>query len=232
VGHPLAQRVIGLGKSFALSSAEVNFKYHSSGKKIALLEPIIGKKGWLSCTQFTVASLETEDVIAFSAITDDGNSLDDAQCRRLFDLPAIVGSACDIPSAPLSALEVSQSQRRQALLDETGSRNGRWFENEIEKLDRWAEDRRTTLKAELADLDEGVKEAKKAARLAPTLPEKLDRQRSARELENKREEAWRAYELASREIDQQKDSLLDDVGYRLELQVEQKPLFVLRWTIS
>ena len=183
VGHPLAQRVIDRGKSLILALAELNFQYNGSGKKIAVLESLIGKKGWLTCTQFTVAALETEDVIAFSALTDNGDSLDDAQCRRLFDLPAIAGSTCDIPSALSSVMGAAQSQRRQALLDETTNRNGRWFESEIEKLDRWAEDRRTSLKAALADLDEAVKEAKKAARLAPTLPEKLERQRSARALE-------------------------------------------------
>ena len=232
VGHPLAQRVIDLGKSLVLSSAELNFQYNGSGKKIAVLESLIGKRGWLTCTQFTVAALETEDVMAFTALTDSGDSLDDAQCRRLFDLPAIAGSTCDIPSTLSSVMGAAQSQRRQALLDETTNRNGRWFESEIEKLDRWAEDRRTSLKAALADLDDAVKEAKKAARLAPTLPEKLERQRSARALENKREEAWRAYELASREIDQQKDALLDEVSHRLDLQVEQKVLFAVRWTIS
>jgi hypothetical protein len=45
----------------------------------------------------------------------------------------------------------------------------------MDKLDRWAEDRRAALKAELAELDEALKEMRKAARLAPNLPEKLVR---------------------------------------------------------
>jgi len=117
-------------------------------------------------------------------------------------------------------------------LDETTSRNGRWFETEIEKLDRWAEDRRSSLKAELDELDEAFKEAKKAARLAPTLPEKLEKQRAARTLETKREEAWRAYDEASRDIDQQKDSLLDEVSHRLEQQITEERLFTLRWHVT
>ena len=57
---------------------------------------------------------------------------------------------------------------------------------------------------------------KKAARLAPNLPEKLERQKELRKLETKRDEAWRSYDQASREIDRQKDALLDDVSRRLE----------------
>lgn len=74
----------------------------------------------------------------------------------------------------------------------------------MEKLDRWAEDRRVALETELKELDAALKEAKRAARLAPTLPEKLDRQREARKLETKRDEAWRAYDQASRDLDGRK----------------------------
>lgn len=231
VGHALAQRVIERGKNLSLSPAEVSFCYSGSGKKIAVLDALVGKSGWLTCSQFTVAALETEDLISFSAITDSGDALDETQCRRLFDLPATAGLACEVPLQFESALRAAHAQRRKVLLDETTSRNGRWFETEIEKLDRWAEDRRNTLKAELAELDEALKEAKKAVRLAPTLPEKLERQRAARALETKREEAWRAYDEASRDIDRQKDSLLDEVSHRLEQIVEETQLFNLRWQI-
>jgi predicted nucleic acid-binding Zn-ribbon protein len=101
----------------------------------------------------------------------------------------------------------------------------------MDKLDRWAEDKRASLRAELAELDDVLKDAKKAARLAPTLPEKLDRQRAARALETRREEAWRAYDHASREIDVQKDALLDTISQRLAHHIDHETLFTLRWQI-
>jgi shikimate kinase len=112
------------------------------------------------------------------------------------------------------------------------TRNGRWFEIEMDKLDRWAEDRRATLKAELDELDEMIKATKKAARLAPNLPDKLERQRELRKLEAKRDNAWRSYDSASQDVDRQKDSLLDEISQRLERKTEQEPLFVLRWQLA
>jgi predicted nucleic acid-binding Zn-ribbon protein len=102
----------------------------------------------------------------------------------------------------------------------------------MDKLDRWAEDRRASLKAELDELDEAIKETKKAARLAPNLPEKLERQRALRQLETKRTEAWKAFDEASQVIDRQKDVLLDEISSRLDQKLEQEPLFTLRWTLS
>ncbi|MDQ3775073.1 MAG: hypothetical protein M3461_12310, partial [Pseudomonadota bacterium] len=130
--------------------------------------------------------------------------LDDSQCRRLFDLPASVGRACAVPEPIAVALAETQGRRERQLLEELAGRNGRWFDLEMDKLDRWAEDRRASLKATLNELDEALKAAKKAARLAPTLPEKLERQREARVLEGKRDDAWRAFDAASRDIDRQK----------------------------
>ncbi len=137
-----------------------------------------------------------------------------------------------MPTPIAVTLEEAMKRRRQELLEEMTTRNGHWFDTEMDKLDRWAEDRRDSLKAELTELDEALKEAKKSARLAPTLPEKLERQRAARTLETKREEAWRAYDQASREIDRQKDALLDEISRRLKQRIEEKKLFVLRWKLK
>ncbi|MGH2375620.1 MAG: SNF2-related protein [bacterium] len=191
VGHPLAQRVLERGKVLTGPPAEVTFQYTGSGKNIAVLEPLVGQRGWLLCTRLTLNALETEELLLLSGLTDDGAALGDTQCRRLFDLPAVRGADCEIPTGIAATLDEAQARRRQARLEETAIRNGRWFDTEMDKLDRWAEDRRASLKAELAELDEALKEAKKAARLAPTLPEKLERQRATRTLEAKREEAWR-----------------------------------------
>ena len=68
--------------------------------------------------------------------------------------------------------------------------------------------------------------------LAPTLPEKLERQREARLLEGKRDEAWRAFDQASREIDHQKDTLLDVIGQRLTQTREEEPLFTSGWRLA
>jgi predicted nucleic acid-binding Zn-ribbon protein len=119
-----------------------------------------------------------------------------------------------------------------ASLEEMSIRNARWFDAEIEKLEHWAEDRRTTLKSELDELDEALKTGRKSARTAPTLPEKLERQREVRKLETRRDEAWRAFDEATRTLDKQKDTLLDDIAKRLEQHVERETLFTIRWRIT
>ena len=232
VGHPLAQRVIALASDLATPPSEVTFRYSGCGKKIAVLEPIVGKSGWVGCAKVTLNAIESEDHVFLAGATDSGAPLDSTQCRRLFDLEGhtqVLLGGIGIPDGPFKtgvALFADQMK------EELGHRNGRWFDVEMDKLDRWAEDRRASLKTELNDLDDTLRAAKKAARLAPTLPEKLERQRDARLLEGKRDEAWRAFDQACRDIDARKDSLLDEVGERLEQKMETEILFMLRWRIA
>jgi hypothetical protein len=231
VGHPLAQRLLGQAQALTTQPAEVIFHYGKSRKNITILEPLVGRVGWLSCARITVSALETEDQLAFAGVTDDGAALDEAQCGRLFDLPGTQGARREILADIATVLDNAQARLRQELLDGMTARNGRWFDTEMDKLDRWAEDRRATLKAELEELDEALKETKKAARLAPNLPEKLERQREVRKLEAKRYDAWRSYDQASRDLDRQKDALLDEISQRLQQHTEQELLFTVRWAV-
>ncbi len=232
VGHPLAQRIIGQGKSLKPSPAEVTFDYSGSAKKIAVLAPLVGKSGWLTCTSLSVNALETEEHLILAGVADNGDALDEGQCRRLFDVSGAIGDTLAIPNTTLPLLKDATTRRQSELLTAMSAKNGEWFDIEMDKLDRWAEDRRTSLKADLEELDQSIKDAKKSARLAPNLPEKLEIQRTLRGLETKRDEAWRAYDSASRDVDRQKDALLDEISRRLQQQTTCETLFSLRWRVK
>lgn len=231
VGHPLAQRLLEQAKSLPTPPCELTFDYSNSGKRIAILDSLNGTSGWLMCSLYSVSALETEDYLVLSGFTDNGGILDEKQIQRFFDLPCISDDKVSIPAEVESKLVELQTIKQKALLEELTQRNANWFEVEIDKLDRWAEDRRRSLQVELDELDETIKETRKAARLAPNLPEKLAKQQSLRKLEAKRDEAWRNYDAASKELEKQKDSLLDEVSKRLEQKSGSQKLFVIRWSL-
>jgi hypothetical protein len=183
--------------------------------------------GWPS----TVTAVDVEDEIVLAGQTDDGAALGIDECRRLFDLPAAAGAATNVPADVRSALDGITRRHKQSTLERLTERDGALFDTEMEKLDKWAEDRRTSLKSDLDELDEAIKIAKKAARTAPTVPEKMERQRDIRKLETKRQEAWRAFDEASRAVDTEKDRILDETAARLEQKTAQERLFTVRWHV-
>lgn len=231
VGHPLAQRVLERAKAAATPTTQLTFQLTGSGKNIAILVPFIGRHGWLRCSRLSVKALEVEEHLIFAAVDDGGQVLDDSQCRRMFDLLATAEGQATLPANAADTIEDIAARAQTTTLEEMGTRNARWFETEIEKLEHWAEDRRATLKAELDELDEALKSGRKSARTAPTLPEKLERQREIRKLETRRDDAWRAFDQATRDLDKQKDTLLDDIAKRLEHTTDTQTLFTVRWKL-
>jgi hypothetical protein len=107
--------------------------------------------------------------------------------KNIAVLQPLVGSSGWLACARLAKdLATGLSDAERPIFEELNARNGRWFDLEIEKLERWTGDRRDGLKSLLDPLDVRIKEAKKAARFAPSLPEKLPLQREVK--------PWRAGE--------------------------------------
>ena len=232
VGHPLAQRLLEQAKAMPVPEAEVTFRLSDGGKRISFLQPLIGSGGWLTLRQSTISGLEPEDELIFAATTDSGEALDAEQCRRLFDLEATVDGGRQPEGVESARLKDAFARARALVIEAVTQRSGSWFDDEMEKLERWAEDLRASLKSDLDETEAALKEARKAARLAPTLPEKLERQREVRKLEGKRDEAWRDYDRAGRELDSKKETLLDDISRRLEQHAEEREVFTIRWKVA
>ncbi len=64
------------------------------------------------------------------------------------------------------------------------------------------------------------------------MPDKLALQKKMRPLEQKRNEAWRAYDAATKEIEIQKDRILDQVEVRLGQEVTEEELITIRFRVN
>lgn len=232
IGHPLAQRILSLCKELPTETKEIRFNYQSSGKRIAVVESLVGKGGWMLCSRATLTAFETEDHLLFGGLTDGGDELDHAQCRRMFDLPGEEAGPVHCDPEIHRRCEGQITAEIQRITARLSEKNGGWFDAEMDKLDRWADDQRRSLKADLEELDTKIKETKKEARSAPNLPTKLDLQRQLRQLETKRNEAWKEYDESSRDVERKKDSLLDDISQRLNQKTEREELFMIRWQLA
>ena len=227
--HPLAQHLIENAKSKELLPKHLEFNYSSWGKKSAALEPFIGKSGVLTAQKMSIRGIDDQDYIILAALTDDGASIDDKSAKRLFELPCkSKGGNIKIEDEKLqTAIELT----KENIIKETEDRQANWFQQEMDKLDLWAEDKRSGLKADLKEYDRELKELKRTIRTTTSLPEKLSMKRQEREIEKKRAQAWKDYDDAAKNIGVEKDSLLDEVEAKLKQSISHSTLFQIRFSI-
>lgn len=229
LGHPLAQYLLNMAATRKLNGASIVFDYTAWPQTAVAIERFVGRAGTLIAHKLSVRGADDQDHIILAAIMDEGGRLDPKAAMRLFELPARTDGVADLTL--LYEVKQTVEKERQSILDEMAARQSVWFDEEIEKLDYWAEDKRAGLKADLKELDEQIKTLKKEIRRIGNLPDKLALQRQARALETKREETWRAYDVAAKDIEVQKDGLLDQMEERLGQNVADEELFAIRFEI-
>ena len=113
-----------------------------------------------------------------------------------------------------------------------GARNMAFFDAEMDKLDKWAEDRKNSLELELKLLDRDIKAAKTEAKKILNLADKLKEQRRIKEMEKRRNELRMNLYQAQDEVDEHKEGLIAEIEARLSQKIEKVELFTLRWSIA
>jgi len=230
--HPLAESVLAQAKSRELAPAEIQLTYADHEGKITLLEPLVGKSGWLTLCQVSIESLnQAEDHLIVAAVTDDGQAMEHEVALRLLTLPGrVVGQpGSPTPGAPL---EAAVATRQEAIQRGISERNARIFEAEIDKLEGWADDLKLGLEREIKELDRQIRDARRAATTALTLEEKLAGQKQIKALEAQRNHRRRSLFDAQDQVDRQREEMIVNIEGKLQQKTWRQELLSLRWKLA
>ncbi|MEW5787294.1 MAG: SNF2-related protein [Pseudomonadota bacterium] len=237
VNHPLAQWATEQAKSRALDEAKLVFDYDAYGTKISTLETYRGKAGWLTLKLIAVEALgNQEQHLLVAASTTDGVLLPEDDPEKLLRLPAVSlpsppGRRAGGEGIPLE-LHADIEARKNVLLREINQRNLGYFEQEVQKLDAWADDLKLGLEQEIKEIDREIKEVRRTAATSPTLEEKLSWQKNQRELEGKRSKLRRELFARQDEVEAQHNDLISQLEVQLQQQVEERTLFTVGWELQ
>ncbi|MEO9210119.1 MAG: hypothetical protein ABI208_03425, partial [Ginsengibacter sp.] len=232
VGHPLAKQIIAKCKEEKLAIVELEFNLTASDKKISILENLVGKQGWIQAMQVTISSFEMEDHILFAGFDEEGNTLQPDQCQRLFSLEANDKSEVFTLTREIEKQfkEIFHSQQI-TIGEENARRNHSFFDEEVDKLEKWSEDVRESIKYEIKELGKEIKTRKTEARKLLNLEQKVKEQRIIKDLEKRlAEKRFNQYKNED-EIENRKDGLLDEVEKRLKQQTTEQKLFIIKWKV-
>jgi ERCC4-related helicase len=226
--HPLAAQLIEKALNRNLPPAILALDYAAHRQVISVLKPLIGSTGWFELSKLTVESLDTEEFLIFTAQTDSGRTLDEEVCRKLLLLPAKIENEPPSAAPDLSAIRQAEMQGKIKQVEE---RNGKFFDEEVLKLDRWSDDLKQGLEREIKELDKQIREARRTTVLAASLQAKLEAQKSIKALESDRNRKRRELFDAQDAIDLQRDELIGRIEKQLQQCHSFKPVFIFRWRI-
>jgi len=236
VNHPLALWVTQQAKGRALDGARLVLDYNAYGSRISTLEAWRGKAGWLTVKLISVETLgNQEQHLLVAAGTTDGVVLTEEDPEKLLRLPAIQSPsplAGEGWGEGVSTLAHDVEARKLALLRDINQRNLGYFEQEVQKLDAWADDLKLGLEQQIKAIDVQIKEVRRSAAIAPTLEEKLAHQKHQRDLEATRSKLRRELFARQDEVEAQRNDLITQLEVQLQQQVEERTLFTIAWELT
>ena len=231
IGCLLAKEVLVQYLAPLQESACVEFDYTRTEGRTKLLEDLVGQSGVMRVEKVSIDSFEQEDHLVVACRTESGDWVYPEIAEKMLMLPACLLSPAHIEEAVAVCLSDRVEEMNQEILSSSSDRNNRFFDEEMEKLDSWADDMKLALEREISDLDQEIKLRKSEAKKISRLEEKVKAQRAIKELERKRIEKRQNLYAAQDNIDEKKELLLSRIEKMLQQKTQQTELFTIKWKI-
>lgn len=231
LSHPLGEWSIDASLNAATPVATLKFDYGKHGARVSVIERLRGMSGWLTLVRLEITAFETTEALLFSGLTDDGQVLDQETCEKLMAIPA-AGKPTPLNTAVPEALLANSQRAVAATIAQVLEANQRLFNEERDKLERWADDKLLAAEEALKNTKARIAQLKRDARKAVTLQEQDGIQRELSELERKQRRLRQEIFAVEDEIIAKRDELIASLQQRLQEKTSNETLFSVRWQVT
>ncbi|MGL5228232.1 MAG: helicase-related protein, partial [Bacteroidales bacterium] len=233
ISHPLAAWAIENAKTLSTEKKQLVINYSDYPYKISLFDQYRGKKGYLFAKLISFEALtDTEEHIILVAMDERFQLLDDDFASKILTIPIAEENVIEVSTAIQDRLYKAYSQKKDELIEELELRNNDIMTEEISKIEKWAEDNRKQHQHLLNKIDEEIEEKNKLFVQEKTMKRKLQIQKEKQQLDEKREVAWREYDLKKREISEHKNRLIERLTDLADAIVDDSEGFVIEWIVK
>ena len=231
LSHPLGEWSIDTSLNAATPVATLKLDYSKHGARVSVIERLRGMSGWLTLARLEVNAFETTEALLFSGLTDDGQVLDQEACEKLMAIPA-AGKPTPLSTVVPAALLANSQRAVAATIAQVLEANQRLFNEERDKLERWADDKLLAAEEALKNTKARIAQLKRDARKAATLQEQDGIQRELSELERKQRRLRQEIFAVEDEIIAKRDELIASLQQRLQEKTSNETLFSIRWQVT
>lgn len=226
----LAQHVLNTALSLETEDgAEIQFLEDAMQMNANLPDYLQGQKGYLIMAQLKVSSVEEEQYMLFSAITDSGKALSQDDCEKLFLNGGKEGIGENIPSSVLDILQQNSERRSAAKLKAIDDRNRGFFEQEEKRIFNWEHDMLNGIENDLTSIKNSILQAERDALHAESVQEKLEAQQHVDELNRKKRRLRDELYDKEDEINKLRRSMIEELQKRIISQADSAKVFVIRF---
>ena len=229
MNHPLGEYVLDTAKALNSNHHTLEFDYSNHPTKISAVETLKGKSGVLVLNKLSIDSFQKQEYLIFTAVGDDNQVIDQEICEKLF---SCFGSVKQKNEAIYNEKLINTQHRQvEAKVSEVLEVNNQHFQDERERLEKWADDKVLGAEQALLDTKTKIRALKRESRLAPSIEEQKEIQEKIKQTEKKQRRQRQEIFDVEDEILEKRDELINALEKRLNQKTTTKELFTIRWQV-
>lgn len=214
-----------------IAPAHLHFDYGAYDGNMGDVARLCGQSGWMRVARLVLRTpARTWDEVVCAAFTADGTPIHPETAERLLFVPATQAPLAEDP--PEAALEGILTARQTELTGQAQVMLSSFLNEEEDRLDAWRDDAKVSFDQQIKTLTKESNEKKKLARATQGLEEKLALQREAKALQRQVDDLQHQLYTRLREIDEERERMLDEIAEQLNLTPELTPLFTIKWSLA
>ncbi|MFZ2399097.1 MAG: hypothetical protein WAW31_10610 [Smithella sp.] len=179
-----------------------------------------------------IDSFDTEEYLLFSAVDDQGKSIDQETCQKLFNCEGTV-------DAQLPAMNDKERQRldddcrrhSDATIAVNLENNNKHYQEACIQLDKWAEDMEMATAKEMDNTKREIANMRRQVRMATNMQQQSELQNQLQKLEKtRRQQQQKIFDIED-EIAAKRDNLIEQLTKRMKQKTIATPVFTIRWQV-
>jgi hypothetical protein len=232
VSHPIGQYITTNGMKDRDEVYCVEFNQTDYTYRQALLEEHIGSSGWANlCLVSSENSLDGEEVLISSCITDDGEILPNEFIFKLFEVQGKELDKTDCPPSLNLTLNAIFKDRLEEYKQELEIRTAKQLEYEIEKYESWESDQLQPLEKAIIELNKEKETIHRLWRKETNYKVKADLLLKEKEIKVKIAKKNQELDALREEYELKVDQMAERLNNAIANSITHRNVMTFRWTL-
>jgi ERCC4-related helicase len=231
IGHPIAQFLIKDFKSIELNEALLTFNYSDTKLNVSSIEHLVGKSGIIHLSNFEVTSFDITDNLLFVGFTNEGDELPNEVCKRILELPVNSKTKYQLNSLEGEKMNSERVKHKELLIEALQTKDNEYFQLEVDKLHKWADDKILASEKELKDVKSKIKEINRDTKKTSSSDALLKMQTELRDLERKKKRLRQEIFEVEDEIEERRDEMINAIKAKMLKAINESSIFTIKWKL-
>lgn len=227
----LGKKVMSVAEKIQQTSGHVVFDISNYPYQINSIIEMKGKKGYISLSKIVIDSFEKEEKLFFQGIFENGLPINEDIMQKMFRLDTIEHENVHIPKEVVQRLIKDSLLHGNKILIESEERNNLLLNEEIAKINKWAEDKIESVQLKVELMRNERKNLQKQSDIADNSFEREQIEEEILKLSKKIKSSWIELAEAEEEIELQRKKTISKIRSQMMKSSRIEDIFTISFNV-